>query len=341
MIVEAIVSGLAVIVTDVCGYAWHVRAAEAGTVLEGEFNQKKLNQCLVDTLVSDKKKMWRQNGIKYSKNPNLYAMATVTVDEFEKSQSRKYIKLGTLGQHNKPKLEGWLSKASKTVSSFNKMITWKEGESDESALLNQLLQKKHGKEYLDQLISESNFVLKDDKTTTVILTTIDNVDYIIKRYNARDKRHVLTRAVRKSRAKRCWDMSSAYAKAGLNVARPNFIYEQRIGPFRIDAYLVSEVLLGEELLSILPTMKKEQQSSVVEEINVSFNKMYQANISHGDLKATNLMWVNGEVFFIDLDASRQYSIKSVFDVSHAKDKKRFLRNWQDQPELLALFDGLI
>jgi len=101
------------------------------------------------------------------------------------------------------------------------------------------------------------------------------------------------------------------------------------------------VLLGEELLSVLPTMNKEQQSSVVEEINVSFNKMYQSNISHGDLKATNLMWVNGEVFFIDLDASRQHKIKSVFDVSHVKDKKRFLRNWQDQPELLALFDGLI
>ena len=151
----------------------------------------------------------------------------------------------------------------------------------------------------------------------------------------------MTRGVRKSRAKRCWDMSSAYAKAGLNVAKPDFIYEQRIGPFRIDAYLVSEVLLGEELLSVLPTMNKEQQSSVVEEINVSFNKMYQANISHGDLKATNLMWVNGEVFFIDLDASRQHKIKSVFDVSHSKDKKRFLRNWQDQPELLALFDGLI
>jgi len=52
------------------------------------------------------------------------------------------------------------------------------------------------------------------------------------------------------------------------------------------------------------------------------------------------MWVDGKLFFIDLDASRKHALNKTWLHSHKKDKKRFMKNWRDNPSLLALFDDL-
>ena len=83
VIIEAIVSGLPVLVTGVCGYAWHVNAAKAGTVLDGEFSQEALNKVFMQMLLSNQKPEWRENGIQYSKNDELYAMSKTAVSAFE------------------------------------------------------------------------------------------------------------------------------------------------------------------------------------------------------------------------------------------------------------------
>ena len=40
VLLEAIAAGLPVLATDVCGYADHITAAEAGTVLDSPFDQE-------------------------------------------------------------------------------------------------------------------------------------------------------------------------------------------------------------------------------------------------------------------------------------------------------------
>lgn len=58
-----------------------------------------------------------------------------------------------------------------------------------------------------------------------------------------------------------------------------------------------------------------------------FATLHRERISHGDLKATNLLWQDGRVVLIDLDAMQQHRS----DASHArawgKDRARLLRNW--------------
>ena len=83
VILEAIISGLPVIATDVCGYAPHISQADAGLILRSPFEQTLLNQGLEAMLTSEKRGLWRENGLDYGKNPNLYRMPETAVNAME------------------------------------------------------------------------------------------------------------------------------------------------------------------------------------------------------------------------------------------------------------------
>jgi len=83
VILEAIISGLPVIATDVCGYAPHIAKADAGLILYSPFEQALLDQGLVTMLTSNKRDVWRQNGLEYGKNPDLYKMPETAVSAME------------------------------------------------------------------------------------------------------------------------------------------------------------------------------------------------------------------------------------------------------------------
>ena len=89
---------------------------------------------------------------------------------------------------------------------------------------------------LEQLLADTDGALKHDRTTTVMRVPMDNDWVILKRYNPRNGWHKVKRALRRSRARRCWNMSYAFQQAGLHVARPIMMCEHRFGPFRGNAY---------------------------------------------------------------------------------------------------------
>lgn len=88
VLLEAIVSGLPVLATPVCGYAPHIKMANAGHVLRKRFTQTELNQKLHEMLLSEDKEMWRQNGLEYGRNPSLYVMPQRAVDFIEETSEK-------------------------------------------------------------------------------------------------------------------------------------------------------------------------------------------------------------------------------------------------------------
>jgi UDP-glucose:(heptosyl)LPS alpha-1,3-glucosyltransferase len=66
VIMEAMVSGLPQIVTDHCGYAFHVKAANAGIVLDSPFNQEVLNRSLVQILSDASRQKIAASAIRYT-----------------------------------------------------------------------------------------------------------------------------------------------------------------------------------------------------------------------------------------------------------------------------------
>lgn len=179
--------------------------------------------------------------------------------------------------------------------------------------------------------------LKHDKTTTVAKLEFNGQPLVLKRYNPRSQWHKVKRALRRSRARRCWQMSYAFAEAGLNVAAPVMMFEYRFGPLRLDAYFIAQFLEGQELLTVLPSLCDQEKTLVAQEINAAFSKMEAAKLSHGDMKASNLIWSNQKLFFIDLDAAQQHRSLLSWTAAHHKDRKRFKKNWAGSAELLKLF----
>ncbi len=74
VILDALVAGIPIIVTDICGYASYVKKANSGIVLSEPFSQIQFNQALQKLLQDQKlRKLYSQNAIKYSKVTDLYS----------------------------------------------------------------------------------------------------------------------------------------------------------------------------------------------------------------------------------------------------------------------------
>lgn len=66
VLLEAMASGLPILTTDVCGYAFHVREAQAGIVLQSPYEQSALNQSLLQVLSVSDTADWRIRGVEYA-----------------------------------------------------------------------------------------------------------------------------------------------------------------------------------------------------------------------------------------------------------------------------------
>lgn len=73
VLLEAMAAGLPVLVTDVCGFAPHVKRADAGRLVLSPFQQKTLNKMLIDMLTSARKHQWSANGKTYVSTTDLYS----------------------------------------------------------------------------------------------------------------------------------------------------------------------------------------------------------------------------------------------------------------------------
>ncbi len=190
----------------------------------------------------------------------------------------------------------------------------------------------------DKYIQEGE-ILKDGNSATVAKVSVANRDLVVKRYNIKSFSHALLRAFRKTRAWNSWENSYHMEFLGIPSLKPLAMIERRIGPLRSTAYFVTEYIEGPDALDYLRTNKyadgePEALANLLQYLSTS-------QISHGDLKATNfLMGSNGPVI-IDLDAMRQLKDPAQFEKAFNKDIDRFMKNWEDQPELASRFEGLL
>ena len=75
VLLEAVIAGLPVLVTDVCGYAHYIDEVPCGVVLPSPFSQAALNQQLI-TMLTDhtQRAAWKQSGLIFAEHANIYSM---------------------------------------------------------------------------------------------------------------------------------------------------------------------------------------------------------------------------------------------------------------------------
>ncbi len=179
---------------------------------------------------------------------------------------------------------------------------------------------------LDAIVEQGR-VLKAGNSATVVVTKLAGRDVVIKRYNIKSFWHFLKRCWRPSRAANAWRYGNLLTLIGVPTPTVLGFIEKRHGPLRATAYLISDFKAdGRELNKVfsedMPT------EPVLEQVRLIFKLMKKYRVTHGDLKASNLLvTLDNKIELIDLDAMREHNSQTAFDGAYQRDRERFLRNW--------------
>ncbi|NOR69966.1 MAG: hypothetical protein GQ532_09790 [Methylomarinum sp.] len=192
----------------------------------------------------------------------------------------------------------------------------------------------------DSYIKQTN-LLKDGNTCTVAIVTIDNIDMVVKRYNIKNWQHAFGRAFRCSRAVSSWVSAHLLQFYGIPTPEPVAVIEKRWGPLRKEAYFVTKLISGEtgDLYFNSDNNTIDEKRSMTKSTVKLLKSIHGLNISHGDLKITNIMISDSHPVIIDLDSMKQHWNQYLFNKAKKRDIKRFLKNWQDNPSLAKIFQS--
>jgi tRNA A-37 threonylcarbamoyl transferase component Bud32 len=177
---------------------------------------------------------------------------------------------------------------------------------------------------LDEAIARGA-LLKDGHTCTVARVDVGGRALIVKRYNLKNPRHALSRCWRPSRAWHAWLSGHRLAFLGIPTPAPLALIEERAGPLRRRAFLITEFCPGTSLLQRL-SPEREPDADEAAAIMALFGALHRQRITHGDMKATNFLWQGKRLAIIDLDALAQHPSDAAFARGWQRDRARFLRN---------------
>lgn len=182
-------------------------------------------------------------------------------------------------------------------------------------------------------VMRGGHMLKDGDTTTVVQLTLAGQECVVKRYNLTGTMHALKRAPRASRAWRHWYHAHRLLTLGAWTPEPLLIMERRIGPLRRQAWLVTEAVPGRDLLRDFDTMQDLcARQRVLERFGEWFRFMRRHGVNHGDMKISNFIDHPAGLVVLDLDGMRWPATQSGFERGDLRDRRRFMRNWREQPD---------
>jgi tRNA A-37 threonylcarbamoyl transferase component Bud32 len=109
------------------------------------------------------------------------------------------------------------------------------------------------------------------------------------------------------------------------------------------SYLLTENIEGnhawcEFLDNDVPDREKHTQASKIKNI---MEELKWLRVSHGDMKAQNIICTKGGPVLIDLDGLRSNQSVQSFDYQFKKDIKRFAVSWESKVVMETYFNGLL
>lgn len=178
--------------------------------------------------------------------------------------------------------------------------------------------------------------LKQGNTATVARSSLQDRDIVIKRYNIKNWRHRLNRSLRPSRGWHSWHNAHYLLFNGLPTPRPIALQEERCGPLRGRAYLLTEFAPGTDLKTALEQGDSRDRDQLMRQFANILNGYHAADISHGDMKADNFIVTASGVTIIDLDSMKYHRSARTLNRALTRDIKRFLANFsQGDAEAVA------
>lgn len=169
-------------------------------------------------------------------------------------------------------------------------------------------------------------VLKNGRSATVVKVTLDQRDYVIKRYNMKNIFHYLRRCLRATRAVFSWRLSQKLKLFHIATASPVAFIEKRFFRLRGKSYFVMEYVSGKQADNFF--------AENIKTVTALLKNLAKLGITHGDLKITNILSdSHNQPLLIDLDGAIEHDSLSGLRKAWRKEIKRFLKNFDNQPQL--------
>jgi tRNA A-37 threonylcarbamoyl transferase component Bud32 len=184
--------------------------------------------------------------------------------------------------------------------------------------------------------------LKTGNTATVAKVCYNGNHFVVKRYNIKNWRHAISRSLRPTRGWNSWHNGNYLRFNEISTPLPVALVEERFGFIKRRAWLVTEYADGIDLLTAadpntLNSPVTSQLSTMVADVVL---QLIQANISHGDMKATNFIVTDNGLELIDLDAMRIHVTRAKTITAIKTDIDRLLRNWDDTKVKLSFSSAI-
>lgn len=189
----------------------------------------------------------------------------------------------------------------------------------------------------DEVIAKSQ-MLKAGRSATVIKANLDGREFVIKRYNLKNWLHRLRRCLRPTRAHSAWRLAQKINLFAVATAKPVAYLENKCLGFYGKSYYVTEYVEGEHLGEYFKDKNIIERNTMIKAVADLLKNLSKLEMTHGDLKMTNIL-VNAKTqpVLIDLDGASEHVSLSGLRKSWTKEIKRFLKNFQYQPDLQQAF----
>lgn len=194
---------------------------------------------------------------------------------------------------------------------------------------------------LDDTLSTQEDLLKNGHSSTVGKAYFEGNPVVIKRYNVKGIHHYLKICLKPSRAAKSWRNAHFLRLLGIATAEPIAFLEKRFGFLRGKAYFITRFVPGVTLTHYFASAVSDgEKAKMATKVMALFQQLFLSRLSHGDLKASNFLVDNGEIKLIDLDSLCRHRTRFGLHRAWEHDWARFMRNWEQQPEIGALFRGM-
>jgi tRNA A-37 threonylcarbamoyl transferase component Bud32 len=195
--------------------------------------------------------------------------------------------------------------------------------------------------YPDKLMAAGE-TLKSGNTTTVVKVLIDNKPMVVKRYNLKSISHWLRRCLRPTRAMTGWKLSQRLRLLDVNTAKPIAAIDTHFFALRGKSYLVTDYIDGIDAGVFFDSSASiDEKIEVANKIVALLKSLFSIQTTHGDLKKTNILIVNCQPFFIDLDGMHHHTSQLLFKKAVKRDINRFMRNWENNLPIRSMFTELL
>lgn len=166
---------------------------------------------------------------------------------------------------------------------------------------------------IDRLMEDGQ-VIKRGNTCFVSRIKCGGKDVVVKRYNHKSLFHSLRITLKRSRARKSWLNAHHLIMLDVDTPKPLAYIVKFKGPIIWESYIFTEYIEGRKFAEILTNkhISEEMLANFKNAISSVLKKLHDYRITHGDVKASNVIVADDKIYLTDLDAMRCHWTGPVF-----------------------------